>query len=468
MSYRAWLTTVEGAVRKRRRKMANLLCACYWAKYGRQVYTHETGWSLAIMPQRGCYVPSEVCRLTPIDRVFTRFGASDRIMSGESTFFVELSETASILTHATAHSLVLVDELGRGTAAFDRTAIANAVVKELAENIKCCTLFSTHYHSLVEDYSQNVAVYLGHMKMNETVTFLYKFIKGACPKSYGFNAARLANLPEEVIQKGHRKAREFEKMTRSLRLFREICLASERSTIDAEAVHNLQMGVLSVLQPSGRGRCSGGVAASLLFVCVAPPPLLLPWSPYSYAVNAPDIKYWNVGDRRLRLKRLSCKSVIVVDKGLHLKPSSDLVGCIRFRHLMFSLSAHLVLRLLAQQHFSQEELNAHNLEKKRQKSVFQLPDTATSRNSPVCGNPNRWCCSIGQDQSALDVSDSSSVDAVSCKRQEPWKARLPLQLWMDESLHEEGQPGQICKAAGSLVILQLLLDLTCATEEPGW
>ncbi|XP_008252658.1 DNA mismatch repair protein Msh6 isoform X2 [Oryctolagus cuniculus] len=204
---------------------------------------------LAVMAQMGCYVPAEVCRLTPIDRVFTRLGASDRIMSGESTFFVELSETASILTHATAHSLVLVDELGRGTATFDGTAIANAVVKELAETIKCRTLFSTHYHSLVEDYSQNDAVRLGHMACmvenecedpsQETITFLYKFIKGACPKSYGFNAARLANLPEEVIQKGHRKAREFEKMTQSLRLFREVCLASERSTIDAEALHKL-------------------------------------------------------------------------------------------------------------------------------------------------------------------------------------------------------------------------------------
>ncbi|XP_065747330.1 DNA mismatch repair protein Msh6 isoform X9 [Phocoena phocoena] len=204
---------------------------------------------LVVMAQMGCYVPAEVCRLTPIDRVFTRLGASDRIMSGESTFFVELSETASILKHATAHSLVLVDELGRGTATFDGTAIANAVVKELAENIKCRTLFSTHYHSLVEDYSQNVAVRLGHMACmvenecedpsQETITFLYKFIKGACPKSYGFNAARLANLPEEVIQKGHRKAREFEKMTQSLRLFREVCLASERSTVDAEAVRKL-------------------------------------------------------------------------------------------------------------------------------------------------------------------------------------------------------------------------------------
>lgn len=73
----------------------------------------------------------------------------------------------------------------------------------------------------------------------ETITFLYKFIKGACPKSYGFNAARLANLPEEVIQKGHRKAREFERMNQSLQLFREVCLATEKPTINGEAIHRL-------------------------------------------------------------------------------------------------------------------------------------------------------------------------------------------------------------------------------------
>ncbi|NXR35893.1 MSH6 protein, partial [Zosterops hypoxanthus] len=185
---------------------------------------------LVVMAQLGCYVPAETCRLTPIDRVFTRLGASDRIMAGESTFFVELSETSSILQHATEHSLVLVDELGRGTATFDGTAIASAVLKELAERIRCRTLFSTHYHSLVEDYSHSGAVRLGHMACmvenesedpsQETITFLYKFIEGACPKSYGFNAAKLADIPEEIIQKGHRKAKEFEKTTISLRIFR--------------------------------------------------------------------------------------------------------------------------------------------------------------------------------------------------------------------------------------------------------
>lgn len=204
---------------------------------------------MVVMAQLGCYVPAEVCKLTPVDRVFTRLGASDRIMAGESTFFVELSETSSILHHATEHSLVLLDELGRGTATFDGTAIASAVVKELSERIKSRTLFSTHYHSLVEDYSHSTAVRLGHMACmvenecedpsQETITFLYKFIKGACPKSYGFNAARLANIPDDIIQTGHKKAREFESILLSVKIFRELYGLLERDTLDSQAIHKL-------------------------------------------------------------------------------------------------------------------------------------------------------------------------------------------------------------------------------------
>ncbi|XP_077138552.1 DNA mismatch repair protein Msh6 [Ranitomeya variabilis] len=204
---------------------------------------------MVVMAQLGCYVPAEVCKLTPVDRVFTRLGASDRIMAGESTFFVELSETSSILQHATEHSLVLLDELGRGTATFDGTAIASAVVKELSERIKCRTLFSTHYHSLVEEYSHTAAVRLGHMACmvenecedpsQETITFLYKFIKGACPKSYGFNAARLANIPDEIIQTGHKKAREFESIILSVKIFRELHGLMERDTLDGQAISEL-------------------------------------------------------------------------------------------------------------------------------------------------------------------------------------------------------------------------------------
>ncbi|TRY55075.1 hypothetical protein DNTS_020796 [Danionella cerebrum] len=171
---------------------------------------------VVILAQLGCFVPADSFRLTPVDRVFTRLGASDRIMSGESTFFVELS---------------------RGTATYDGTAIASAVVIELSQSICCRTLFSTHYHSLVEDHAQDSAVRLGHMACmvenecedpsQETITFLYKFIRGACPKSYGFNAARLANIPEEVIRSGHRKAQNFERSTLNLRIFKKLCSYAE-------------------------------------------------------------------------------------------------------------------------------------------------------------------------------------------------------------------------------------------------
>ena len=111
-------------------------------------------------------MPAASCKLTPVDRIFTRIGASDKILAGESTFFLELSETACILHNATKNSLVLVDELGRGTATYDGVAIAYSVIKELANNIRCLTLFSTHYHHLVEEFENNDNVSLGHMVSN--------------------------------------------------------------------------------------------------------------------------------------------------------------------------------------------------------------------------------------------------------------------------------------------------------------
>ncbi|XP_037070019.1 DNA mismatch repair protein Msh6-like isoform X2 [Pollicipes pollicipes] len=175
---------------------------------------------LVILAQLGCYVPAASLRLSPVDRVFTRLGAQDRIMSGESTFHVELSETAAILQHATAASLVLVDELGRGTSTFDGSAIASAVLRQLLR-VGCRCLFSTHYHSLVEEFQDHDQVWLGHMACmvenenqddptQETITFLYKLTDGACPKSYGFNAARLAGLPADLIRHAHQRARRFE------------------------------------------------------------------------------------------------------------------------------------------------------------------------------------------------------------------------------------------------------------------
>uniref|UniRef100_A0A182QD49 DNA mismatch repair protein n=1 Tax=Anopheles farauti TaxID=69004 RepID=A0A182QD49_9DIPT len=175
---------------------------------------------LAVMAQIGSRIPAASCRLTLIDRIFTRLGASDDIMAGHSTFLVELNETSAILKHATADSLVLLDELGRGTATYDGTAVAGAVVHFLAD-LSCRTIFSTHYHNLVDSFHDDPRITLGHMACmvenedgedptQETVTFLYRYTDGACPKSYGFNAAKLAGMPAAIIKRAHELSKTVE------------------------------------------------------------------------------------------------------------------------------------------------------------------------------------------------------------------------------------------------------------------
>ena len=176
---------------------------------------------IAILAQIGSYVPAESCRLTPIDCIFTRLGASDRILLGQSTFFVELAETAAALRGATRRSLVIMDELGRGTSTFDGTAIASATVKHLVERSQCLSLFATHYHSLLDEWRNAPNVRLGHMQClvdetesesegNSNITFLYTLGPGSCPKSFGINVAKLAGLPEEVLVNAKRVSAEFE------------------------------------------------------------------------------------------------------------------------------------------------------------------------------------------------------------------------------------------------------------------
>ncbi|CAL8074524.1 unnamed protein product [Calicophoron daubneyi] len=209
---------------------------------------------LTVLAHLGCRIPASSCRLTPVDRIFSRLGASDRLLAGESTFLVELSETSAILRHATCNSLVLMDELGRGTSTHDGVALAGAVLNYLANHygnksgsLGPRTLFSTHYHSLVDDVVNKSTSHigLGHMACMveeqsdaepglENITFLYKFIPGACPKSYGFNAARLAHLPDQVIQRGLTKAKEFERTSATFACLRNL-LSGTVSLEDAKS-----------------------------------------------------------------------------------------------------------------------------------------------------------------------------------------------------------------------------------------
>lgn len=174
---------------------------------------------LIIMAQMGCHVPASEMKLSLVDRVFTRIGAHDDIMTSNSTFLVELREAAAILQHSTRNALVLVDELGRGTSTYDGTAIATAYVNFLIKK-SCRTIFSTHYYSLVDHFKNNDRIQLGHMACKvesdeddvtqETVIFMYKMIAGPCPKSYGFNAARLAGIPSIITKRAHQISQKFQ------------------------------------------------------------------------------------------------------------------------------------------------------------------------------------------------------------------------------------------------------------------
>ncbi|UMM11043.1 hypothetical protein L5515_000522 [Caenorhabditis briggsae] len=175
---------------------------------------------LAILAHMGCMVPAFSMRLTPIDRIFTRIGANDRIMCGESTFFIELKETDIMLKNATKHSLLLVDELGRGTSTFDGTAIASAVLQKIANDLVCRTFFSTHYHSICDSFTNHPNIRLAHMKCvvdkennedptMEDVTFLYELESGICPKSYGFYAAKLAGIDQKVVRDAYAESNKF-------------------------------------------------------------------------------------------------------------------------------------------------------------------------------------------------------------------------------------------------------------------
>uniref|UniRef100_A0A804UDM6 DNA mismatch repair protein n=1 Tax=Zea mays TaxID=4577 RepID=A0A804UDM6_MAIZE len=170
-----------------------------------------------ILAQIGADVPAEKLELSLVDRIFVRMGARDHIMAGQSTFLVELEETASVLSSATKNSLVVLDELGRGTSTSDGQAIAASVLEYLVHQVQCLGLFSTHYHRLAMEHN-DTKVSLCHMACEvvegvgglEEVTFLYRLTPGACPKSYGVNVARLAGIPTKLLQRANEKSSEFE------------------------------------------------------------------------------------------------------------------------------------------------------------------------------------------------------------------------------------------------------------------
>jgi DNA mismatch repair protein MutS len=210
---------------------------------GKSTYLRQSA-LIAILAQVGCYVPARQAKLPITDRIFTRIGASDNLARGRSTFLVEMSEVAAILHHATPSSLVLLDEVGRGTATFDGLSIAWAVVEHLQKHTRARTLFATHYHELTELAELLPAVKNVHVAVKETpseIIFLRHVEPGSADKSYGIEVARLAGLPRSVIERA-----------------REVLLKHEQSE------HQLS----ETLTPGGTAAANGNGHQEVLFTAL--------------------------------------------------------------------------------------------------------------------------------------------------------------------------------------------------------
>ena len=185
---------------------------------GKSTYLRQAA-LIVLLAQMGSFVPARQAKLPITDRIFTRIGASDNLARGRSTFLVEMSEVASILNHATPQSLVLLDEVGRGTATFDGLSIAWAVVEHLQKHTRARTLFATHYHELTELAELLPAVKNVHVSVKETpneIIFLRRVEPGSADKSYGIEVARLAGLPRSVIERAREVLKKHEQSEHQL------------------------------------------------------------------------------------------------------------------------------------------------------------------------------------------------------------------------------------------------------------
>ncbi len=202
---------------------------------GKSTYLRQAA-LLAIMAQTGCFVPAERMRYGIVDRVYTRIGASDNVARGRSTFMVEMMETATILNTATSQSLILLDEMGRGTSTFDGLALAWATVEYLHARVGARTLFATHYHELTilaEQLSKLKNLRVAVKESPQGIVFLHAIEDGPANKSYGIDVARLAGLPPQVIQRARQVLKQHER--------------SERLTVAAETEAPLQMTMFTPL-----------------------------------------------------------------------------------------------------------------------------------------------------------------------------------------------------------------------------
>jgi DNA mismatch repair protein MutS len=224
---------------------------------GKSTYMRQNA-LIALMAQIGSFVPAAAAHIGVVDAIFTRVGASDDLAAGQSTFMVEMTEVAEILKNATKDSLVILDEIGRGTSTFDGMSIARSVVEFICENIGCKTLFATHYHELtsmeqdihgVKNY--NIAV----KKRGEDITFLRRIVAGPADDSYGIEVAKLAGLPGSVTKRAHAVLRQLEASApgrnNTMQLDFDTVEAYNNPSVPSEVVeklHNVDIETLTPLE----------------------------------------------------------------------------------------------------------------------------------------------------------------------------------------------------------------------------
>jgi DNA mismatch repair protein MutS len=182
---------------------------------GKSTYMRQVA-IITLMAQIGSFVPADSAKIGVVDKIFTRVGASDDLSMGQSTFMVEMAEVANILKNATSKSLVILDEIGRGTSTYDGLSIAWAVAEYIAdkEKIGCKTLFATHYHELIalEEKVEGIKNYSVAVKeKGEDIIFLRKIVEGGTDESYGIHVAKLAGVPNTVVSRANKILRSLEK-----------------------------------------------------------------------------------------------------------------------------------------------------------------------------------------------------------------------------------------------------------------
>ncbi|MBD2792104.1 DNA mismatch repair protein MutS [Xenorhabdus szentirmaii] len=221
---------------------------------GKSTYMRQTA-LITLLAYIGSFVPAEKAIIGPVDRIFTRVGASDDLASGRSTFMVEMTETANILHNATEHSLVLMDEIGRGTSTYDGLSLAWACAENLANRIKAMTLFATHYFELTtlpEKLEGVINIHLDAVEHGDTIAFMHSVQEGAASKSYGLAVASLAGVPREVIKRARQKLKELESLSNSATAGHvdtpQLTLLAEETSPAVEALENLNPDTLTPRQ----------------------------------------------------------------------------------------------------------------------------------------------------------------------------------------------------------------------------